>query len=99
MWHNAWRDGLVSVANYLSNQATVLIGSLYLTLAETGAYSLAVQLAQAIAQISSALYMAYQPTLQSAYVARNNEKIKNTLSAILLSFICLSIAGFGALFE
>lgn len=98
VWHNAWRDGLVSVANYLSNQATVLIGSLYLTLAETGAYSLAVQLAQAIAQISSALYMAYQPTLQSAYVARNNEKIKNTLSAILLSFICLSIAGFGALF-
>lgn len=98
IWHNAWRDGLVSLANYLSNQVTVIIASLYLTLSETGAYSLVVQLAQAIVQISSALYTAYQPTLQSAYVARNKEKIKDVMSAILISFVFLSILGFAALF-
>lgn len=98
IWHNAWRDGLVSLANYLSNQVTVIIASLYLTLAETGAYSLAVQLAQAVVQISSALYTAYQPTLQSAYVARNKGKIKDVMSAILVSFVTLSILGFAALF-
>lgn len=98
IWHNAWRDGLVSLANYLSNQVTVIIASFYLTLAETGAYSLAVQLAQAIVQISSALYTAYQPTLQSAYVTRNKEKIKDVMSAILISFVILSVLGFTALF-
>lgn len=98
IWFNAWRDGLVSLANYLSNQVTVIIASLYLTLSETGAYSLVVQLAQAIVQISSALYTAYQPTLQSAYVTRNKEKTKDVMSAILVSFMLLSILGFAALF-
>lgn len=99
IWHNAWRDGIVSLANYLSNQATVLIASLYLSLTETGAYSLAVQLAQAIVQIASALYSAYQPTIQSAYVAQNKEKIKDVMSAILLSFVTISFIGFIMLYS
>lgn len=97
IWHNAWRDGLVSLANYLSNQVTVIIGSFYLTLAETGAYSLAVQLAQAIVQIASALYTAYQPTLQAAYVDRDKEKMKDSMSAILSVYIVTVIIGFAAL--
>lgn len=98
IWHNAWRDGVVSLANYLCNQITIIIASLYLSLAETGAYSLAIQLAQAIVQIASALYTAYQPTLQSAYVSRNKEKMKNVMSAIIVTFLLISILGFAALF-
>lgn len=98
IWHNAWRDGVVSLANYLCNQITIIIASLYLTLAETGAYSLAIQLAQAIVQIAAALYTAYQPTLQSAYVSRNEEKMKNVMSAIVLTFLLISIIGFAGLF-
>lgn len=97
IWHNAWRDGVVSLANYFSNQATVIIGSFFLTLTQTGAYSLAVQLAQAIVQIASALYTAYQPSLQSAYVARDNEKLKNIMSAILSVYLVTVIVGFAAL--
>lgn len=97
IWHNAWRDGLVSLANYLSNQVTVIIGSFYLSLAETGAYSLAVQLAQAIVQIASALYTAYQPTLQAAYVDRDKEKMKDSMSAILSVYVVTVIIGFAVL--
>lgn len=94
IWYNAWREGLVSLANYLSNQATVFISSIYLSLSETGIYSLSVQLTQAVVMIASALYGVYQPTLQAAYVERNSEKIKNSMSAILISYIIAAILGF-----
>lgn len=74
VWHNAWREGIVSLANYLANQATTIICSLYMPLTQTGSYSLAVRLGMAVAQVSSAMYTANQPVLQSAYI--NNDKAK-----------------------
>ena len=93
VWHNAWRDGVISLSNYLSNQATVIISSLYLTLAETGVYSIGVQIAMAIAAISGTFYMASQPQLQSAYITHNVEKTRNTMSIIVVSLILLFIIG------
>lgn len=52
VWHNAWREGIVSLANYLANQATTIICSLYMPLTQTGSYSLAVRLGMAVAQVS-----------------------------------------------
>lgn len=89
VWHNAWREGLVALANYGSNEATTLICSLYLSLAETGVYSLGVQLATAISTVSATLYSAYQPELQSAYVTQNTEKVKKIMSLIVISYIVL----------
>ena len=93
VWHNAWRDGVISLSNYLSNQATVIICSLYLTLAETGVYSIGVQIAMAIAAISGTFYMASQPQLQSAYITHDVEKTRNTMSVIVVSLIILFILG------
>lgn len=89
VWHNAWRDGMIAVANYLSNQATIIICSLYLSLTETGIYSIGVQIAMAIAAISGTLYMASQPQLQASYISKNIERTKNTMSVIVLSLIVL----------
>ena len=97
IWHNAWRDGMVQAADYLSNQLMVVIASLYLSLSSIGAYSLIVQLAQAIVTIAAATYNAYQPTLQSAYVKRDTERIRDTMSAILLSYSLVSVIGVIAL--
>lgn len=97
IWYNAWRDGLVQVADYFCNQVTVIIASLYLSLSITGAYSLAVQLTQAIVTVAAIVHTAYQPTLQSAYVGRNSEKIKDILSFILLSYVSITIMGMIAL--
>ena len=68
LWHNAWRDGIVSIANYMSVQATTLLCSLYLTLAETGVFSMALQFTTAVAVIGSTLYNTYQSAVQNAYV-------------------------------
>lgn len=99
VWHNAWREGLISLSNYICNQASTLICSSYLSLSETGVYALGVQIASAIATISGALYTAYQPKLQSAYVSQNKSKIRKVMSLIVVSYIIIFFLGtIGALF-
>lgn len=93
VWHNAWRDGMISICNYFCNQISTIICSMYLTLAETGIYSLGVQIAAAIAQIAGALYTAYQPSLQEAYINKNNTKLKESMSVIVVSYVYLFIVG------
>lgn len=93
VWHNAWREGLVSLSNYLANQACTIIVSLYLPLTQTGAYSLGVQLANAVAQVSSAMYIANQPVLQSAYITNDKDKQKRIMSLIVFSFVLLDMIG------
>jgi O-antigen/teichoic acid export membrane protein len=93
VWHNAWRDGVIALANYLSNQATVFICSLFLTLSETGVYSIGVQIAMAIAAISGTFYIASQPQLQSAYVTHDVEKTRSTMSLIVVSLVVLFAIG------
>ncbi len=93
VWHNAWRDGVISITEYLSNQITTVICSLFLTLTETGVYSLGVQLATAIGVISGTLYNTYQPALQEAYVNQNHDKLRRTMSVIVTSLCYLFIIG------
>lgn len=93
VWHNAWRDGAISVCNYLCNQASTLICSAYLSLTETGVYSIGVQIASAIATIAGTLYNTYQPELQAAYITYNKDKLRKTMSMIVTSFGYLFLFG------
>lgn len=93
VWHNAWREGMVSLANYLANQSCTIINSLYMPLTQTGAYSLAVQIASAVSQVSAVMYTTNQPVLQSACINNDTEKQKRTMSLIIVSFTFLNIAG------
>lgn len=93
VWHNAWREGIVTICNYLSNEASTLICSLFFTLSQTGIYSLGVQIAQAIATVAAALYSAYQPSLQASYVTKDKERVKNIMSLIVVTFTLFFIIG------
>ncbi|GAA0182417.1 O-unit flippase-like protein [Clostridium sediminicola] len=97
VWHNAWRDGMVSLSRYLSNQASVIICSMYLSLTETGIYSISIQLITAIATISGALYTTFQPSLQSAYINNNIEKLKKLMSIAMTVYCTLFWIGVVAL--
>lgn len=93
VWHNAWRDGAISLCNYCCNQVSTLICSGYLSLAETGVYSIGVQIASAIATIAGTLYNTYQPELQAAYVIADKDKMRKTMSMIVVSFAYLFVLG------
>lgn len=93
VWHNAWKDGLVAVANYCANQAGTLIASMFLTLTETGIYSISVQLITAIATISAGLYTAYQPAMQSAYANKNQKELMRLMSLAMITYCVLFWVG------
>lgn len=93
VWHNAWKDGTISICNYFCNQVSTVICSMYLPLSQTGVYSIGVQIASAIAQIASTLYGTCQPELQAAYIGSNIRKMRKTMSLIVMSFVYLFICG------
>ena len=88
IWHNAWRDGVIHVATYCCDSFSVIICPLYMSLAETGVYSIAVQIATAVAMMSSVLHIVYQPSIQAAYVKQNTEKLRSSISVIMFVYIC-----------
>ena len=87
IWYNAWRDGLIQICQYCCGQLSVIICSLYLSLTETGAYSVGQQMVGAVAALSAVLYAAYQPSLQEAHAKNNMEIMKTNMSTIVLMFI------------
>ena len=93
VWHNAWREGLVSLSNYLATQASTVIVSLYMPLTQTGAYALGVQLTNAVGQIAGAMYRSNQPVLQSAYISNDKHKQRSTMSLIVVSYMGLDLVG------
>lgn len=72
IWYNAWREGFIQVSVYCCDQVSVIICSLYLTLAETGVYSLGLQIGTAVSTIAAVMYSTYQPALQVAFVNKDH---------------------------
>lgn len=95
IWRNAWREGLIQLSFYLTEQVSVIICSFYLSLQETGEYSLMLQIATAVATISTTLYTVYQPSLQASCTRNDKNESGKVMSIIVvsyvLSFLVLSI--------
>lgn len=93
VWHNAWRDGLVSFASYLNGQASTLLCSWFLSLEDTAIYGLSMQLVNAIAAIACAYFSTYQAKMQSTFIAGEVEKTKEVLSTALVVYYILYFLG------
>lgn len=63
----AWKDGVVQISVFSATQATSILSSMFLTLAETGIYSLSLQLGSSICALSLAYANSQYPTFQSLY--------------------------------
>lgn len=96
-WHNAWRDGLVSLSGYLSNQASVLLCSTYMSLADTGTYSISVQIVTALASISYAMYNSKQPEMQSAYLTGDKKSLRNAMAISIFFYFGFFTVGYIAI--
>lgn len=86
---NAYRDTLVSVANYLSTTANTLLCASFVGLAESSAFSIALQLLNACVNVSSVALSTYQPALQSAYANGDVRLERKLTSRVLVSFMGL----------
>ena len=93
VWHNAWKDGLVSLAAYLSGYFITLICSFFLTLSETTIYSVASQFIIGISTIAAAVFSAFQPSLQSSVSLGNKDKVISSFSFALVAYFVLFALG------
>lgn len=93
MFPNTWKEGVVTLSNYVANQGTTIICSLFFSLYDTGLYSISTQLAQAVSTISFSLCTTSQPAMQSAYANRDMVQLKKHLSTAVFSFTCVYIVG------
>lgn len=81
---NAAKDTVVSVANYCMSGAITILCSLFLSLADTGNFSVLLQVLNAVANVSMVVLTTYQPALQSAY-ANGDRALERRLSGRVLA--------------
>ena len=93
VWYNAKKEGIVALANYLADQACTIICPLFLSLSVTGVYGLSVQIITALSNLSGVVYSANQPVLQAAYISDEKEKVRRTMSLIVVSCVGFYIVG------
>jgi O-antigen/teichoic acid export membrane protein len=97
IWHNSWRDGLVSISGFFSTQMNTIIISFYLPLSEAGVFSLSLQLITITASIASALYNAYQPKLQQLHLMNRLKESKEIIGLSLITYFVLFSGGISLL--
>lgn len=93
--YNAFKDGLVAVSNYLTTQSSSIIASLFLNLTQTGIYSISLQFANAVSNVSATMINAYQPTMQSAFINKDMELERKVVAKGLSMLYILTLLGTG----
>lgn len=89
----ASRDGIVSLAWYGATQAASLISSIYFGLEETATYSVMLQFATAIHNISGTYIRSFFPAFQSASLSRDEESQRGILERGMSCYVALFVVG------
>ena len=87
--YNAYKDGGIQISNYVSTQASSLICSSCLGLAQAGIFSIALQFATAIGNMALAMMNSYRPMLQSAFQRYDKEVMVGAFSKCVFSYCIL----------
>ncbi|KAB8287251.1 polysaccharide biosynthesis protein [Bifidobacterium ramosum] len=91
--HLAWRDGLVGLATYASTQATSILCSIFLSLEQTGTYSVLLQLGTAICNFAAAYPRSFFPAMQSAYAEADVNKQRSIISSGIVTYWIMFLLG------
>lgn len=95
IWHNASKEGLIMVSNFLSSQANTLICSSVLGLVTTGSYGISVQLATVICGVSNIPYSVYQPKMMEKILNKDGyggiKLFAGSIILFIIAYFILSI--------
>jgi O-antigen/teichoic acid export membrane protein len=82
LWPNAYKQGVIAVAKFLSSKASVLICSSFLGLTMSSQLGLSGQLFGIFITISNVMAISYSPTIASLYVSGDMDKLYNTFTRV-----------------
>lgn len=89
IWHNAYREGLVTLSVYANNHFGTILISMSGNLAQTAAYSACVQFVNIISNVSASYNTAIRPTIQSLFAKGKNQEATNYISLSFCTFYIL----------
>lgn len=89
--HNAYKDGVVMLSNYGATQAGTLLCSWFLSLEQTGTYSIGLQLANAIGTVALAYFTSCRPAIQSAYQRNDYASIQRMAGKGIDAYIAIFV--------
>lgn len=90
IWHNAYREGIVTLSTYANNHFGTILISMTGNMAQTAAYSTCVQFVNIVSNVSASYNTAIRPTIQSLFAKGKKQEATK--------YISLSFAVFYALF-
>lgn len=93
VWYNAKKDGIVSVSNFLTSQASTLVCSTFLSLKITGNYAIMNQIIGAISTLAGGIYSTCQPAMQATFVSKDMKESRHLMSVSMVMFTLLFWAG------
>lgn len=93
VWPNSWRDGLVSLADYLTTQASTIVCSLFLSLSDSGIYAISMQLLTMVHTVSNVYGTAKRPAIQNAYVAQDGNRLASGIGKAMCVYGSLFAVG------
>lgn len=96
VWPNSWRDGLVSLSDYLTTQASTIVCSLFLSLSDSGIYAISMQLLTMVHTVSNVYGTAKRPAIQNAYVAQDRRRLASGVGRTMCvygAFFVVGVAG------
>lgn len=96
--YTAVRDGFVQLSCYAATQATSLICSLFLTLGQTGVYSILLQLGTAAYQFASVYARTLLPAFQSSCAKGEVSKEREMAAKGIVAYWILFFVGVAGLF-
>ena len=97
IWPNTWKDGVVTLSNYMLLQTMTILAPFFLSLVEAGVYSMSVQLVTVIGTVASNLLVACNPTIQSSYAIKDFEMVKRKFSLAITAQMYIFLLGIFAL--
>lgn len=89
----AWCDGVVQLCCYASTQAMTLMSSLFLGLAESGTYSVLLQLGTAIYNFANVYPKSFFPSMQAAFAEGDGDRQRHIVSSGLVAYWGLFLFG------
>lgn len=101
VWPNAYKQGVIAIAKFLSSKAAILLCSSFLGLTVSSQLGLSGQLFGIFITVSNVMLNAYSPTIGAYYVSGDKKKLYDTFTLLygfqilflLLSTICLLVWG------
>ena len=88
IWHNAYRDGLVTISNFLTTQANTLICSYVISLNSTGSFGISLQIATLISSIAAIPFSSYQTKMQGNAAQGDEAGNLQLFSRALFMYVC-----------